>query len=103
MEHQSNLLREKIQNRKAVICVIGLGYVGLPLAVELARVGHTVVGIDVLQSTVDMIKATRSPIPGIDSKELADLQETNKLNVHLVNGKAFEDSQPEGRLSQYTR
>jgi len=40
-------LRNKISRREAKVAVIGLGYVGLPLAVEFAKVGFETVGIDV--------------------------------------------------------
>lgn len=42
-------LTEKIQDKSAIIGIIGLGYVGLPLAVEYAAKGFTVIGIDVDQ------------------------------------------------------
>lgn len=48
-------LRSKIAERTAVIAVIGLGYVGLPLAVEKAKVGYKVIGLDVQQKRVDMV------------------------------------------------
>ena len=40
-------LKAKLENRTATISVLGLGYVGLPLAVEFAKVGFPVIGIDV--------------------------------------------------------
>ena len=51
-------LKEKIRDRKARIGVIGLGYVGLPLAVEFARCGFDVTGFDVDGSKVDAINAS---------------------------------------------
>ena len=43
------MLKEKILNREAVVGVIGLGYVGLPLAVEKAKAGFKVIGFDIQQ------------------------------------------------------
>ncbi|MBS1834361.1 MAG: UDP-N-acetyl-D-glucosamine dehydrogenase, partial [Acidobacteria bacterium] len=45
-------LKEKIQNKTAKVGVVGLGYVGLPLAVEFGHAGFEVIGIDVQQSKV---------------------------------------------------
>ena len=48
-------LLEKIENKTAVLGVIGLGYVGLPLAVEKAKAGFRTVGFDVQGKKVDMV------------------------------------------------
>ena len=55
-------LKDKIRDRKARIGVIGLGYVGLPLAVEFAKKGFDVTGFDVEASKTDEINAGRSYI-----------------------------------------
>lgn len=46
------------------IAVVALGKIGLPLAVQFADAGHQVVGVDVNQSTVDMVNAAKEPFPG---------------------------------------
>ncbi|HZB40369.1 MAG TPA: nucleotide sugar dehydrogenase [Ilumatobacter sp.] len=46
------------------VCVVALGKIGLPLAVQYARAGMTVTGADVSQRTVDLVSAGRSPFPG---------------------------------------
>jgi UDP-N-acetyl-D-glucosamine dehydrogenase len=51
------LLAEKIRNRTASVGVIGLGYVGLPLAVEFANAGFSVTGIDLQASKVASLNA----------------------------------------------
>ena len=56
-------LEQRILAREAVIAVIGLGYVGLPLAVELARAGLRVRGIDVHEARVQAINRGESHIP----------------------------------------
>ncbi|PIZ66601.1 MAG: UDP-N-acetyl-D-glucosamine dehydrogenase, partial [Candidatus Marinimicrobia bacterium CG_4_10_14_0_2_um_filter_48_9] len=48
-------LLKKIEQKEAVVGVIGLGYVGLPLAVEFAKAGLKVIGIDVNQKRVDQL------------------------------------------------
>jgi len=50
-------LSGKLASRQAKVGVVGLGYVGLPLAVEFAKAGFTVTGIDVSQSKVDEVIA----------------------------------------------
>lgn len=47
-----------------IIAVIGLGKIGLPLAVQYASRGHTVMGVDICQRTVDLVNAGEEPFPG---------------------------------------
>ncbi len=58
-------LRERIANKKARVGVLGLGYVGLPLAVEFAHAGFEVVGIDVQQSKVDQFNSGHSYVKDV--------------------------------------
>lgn len=67
MEMQSTWLMEKIRQQKAVIGVIGLGYVGLPLAIAFAKAGFTVYGFDVDTEKIKTLKAGKSYV--IDSKD----------------------------------
>ena len=70
-------LEKKITGRTAVVAVIGMGYVGLPLAVEFARAGFTVLGIDVDHEKVKIVNSGRSHVLDIKDyqvKELTDLQ-----------------------------
>jgi UDP-N-acetyl-D-glucosamine dehydrogenase len=62
---------ERIQSRQAHVGVIGLGYVGLPLAVELAQAGFTVTGFDVDASKTTQINAGKTYIPDVVEAELA--------------------------------
>jgi UDP-N-acetyl-D-mannosaminuronic acid dehydrogenase len=57
-------LRIKIENRSAKLAVIGLGYVGLPVAALFAKKGFQVVGVDIKQDRVDLINSGISPIEG---------------------------------------
>ena len=61
-------LLEKINSKKACIGVIGLGYVGLPLAVELAKKGFNVTGLEVDSKKVESIKNKKSYIGDIETK-----------------------------------
>jgi len=65
-------LHERIRSRSAHVGVIGLGYVGLPLAVEFARAGFTVTGFDVDAGKIGQINAGRSYIPDVAEADLAD-------------------------------
>ena len=61
----------KFQARRAQVAVIGLGYVGLPLAVNFAKAGYQVIGIDLDQRKVDAINRGESYIGDISADELA--------------------------------
>lgn len=74
-------LLEKIRSRWAKIAVIGLGYVGLPLAVEKAKAGFTVVGIDRNSVRVEMVNRGENYIPDILTSELAHVVNEGKLSA----------------------
>src|SRR2546421_11622379 len=58
-------LLAKAKDRTAVFGVVGLGYVGLPLAMELVRAGYRVLGVDVNPRVVDSLNAGRSHIQDV--------------------------------------
>ena len=64
-------LEDKISNRTAHIAVIGLGYVGLPLATAFAKAGFRATGVDVDRHKVDSIAAGQSYIPDVPTTDLA--------------------------------
>lgn len=74
-------ISEKIRNRTARVGVVGLGYVGLPLAVEYGNAGFSVVGIDLSQGKVDRINAGDSYIQDVPTKEVAHLVEQGRLQA----------------------
>lgn len=78
MTHYDTLM-QRLNNREARIGIIGLGYVGLPLAVEFAEAGFTVVGIDVLPDKVDQLNSGHSYIADIPSERLAPLVKAGKF------------------------
>ena len=72
-------LRRRIDAREARIGVIGLGYVGLPLAVELANAGFRVNGFDIDVKKIRSLAQGRSYIGDVDSKAVAKLVETKQF------------------------
>ena len=77
----SNELGRKIELREARVGVVGLGYVGLPLAVEYAKAGFSVTGIDLSVSKVDRVNAGESYIADIPTAELKPLVDAGKLRA----------------------
>jgi UDP-N-acetyl-D-glucosamine dehydrogenase len=77
----SGTLAEKIADRTAIVGVIGLGYVGLPLAVEFAKAGFDVVALDLDRHKVEAINAGRSYIKDVDSDEVRDVVSRGKLHA----------------------
>jgi UDP-N-acetyl-D-glucosamine dehydrogenase len=75
------LLEEKIRTRQAKVGIVGLGYVGLPLAVEFAKAGFDVTGIDLSDSKVSRVNKGDSYIGDISSATLRPLVESGKLKA----------------------
>jgi len=80
-------LESLIKTKKAKIAVIGLGYVGLPTAVELAENGFRVFGIDIKKERVDLVKKGKSFISDVSSENLKKAVNSGRL-------KAFNNHQP---------
>jgi len=74
-------LEQKIENRTARVGVIGLGYVGLPLAVEFAQAGFRVTGIDLKKRIVSGLRAGRSHIEDVPSSTVRALVRGKKLTA----------------------
>ena len=74
-------LTDKIRRKEARIGVIGLGYVGLPLAVEFAEAGYAVIGIDKDPDKIDILKEGKSYITDIKADVIAKLISQDKLTV----------------------
>jgi UDP-N-acetyl-D-glucosamine dehydrogenase len=83
-------LLQRIEGRSAVVGVIGLGYVGLPLAVEFAKAGFHVIGYDVSERVVGLLMSGKSHIQDVPDAEVAE----------LVRKGAFEATTMESRLSE---
>ena len=65
-------LLNKLNNRDATIGIVGMGYVGLPLALRFSEVGYTVIGFDIDPDKVKRMNAGHSHIEHIDSKHVAN-------------------------------
>ncbi len=77
----AQVLEEKISARTAKVGVVGLGYVGLPLAVEFAKAGFAVTGIDINEDKARRVNAGDSYIADIPSDTLRPLVESGKLRA----------------------
>src|SRR4026207_2167736 len=74
-------LEDKIRARTARVGIVGLGYVGLPLAVEFAKAGFHVTGIDVMESKVAPINKGDAYLQAIPTDELSPLVQTRHLRA----------------------
>jgi UDP-N-acetyl-D-glucosamine dehydrogenase len=72
---------DKLRDGSATLGVVGLGYVGLPLVVEMAKAGHQVVGFDVAEDKTQQINAGESYIPDVPAEELAPLVEQGLVSA----------------------
>ena len=75
-------LKEKIETKTARVGIVGLGYVGLPLAVEFAKAGFHVTGIDLQQSRVDRLMQGESYIQDVPSGDVAQLVKDRSSGCH---------------------
>jgi UDP-N-acetyl-D-glucosamine dehydrogenase len=75
------LSKKDFHNKTAKLAVIGLGYVGLPLAVEYGKAGFEVIGIDIDQSKVDQVNAGSSYIIDVPNSDVKDLVQRGLLSA----------------------
>ncbi len=78
MDYQKQLI-ERFESKTAKIGILGLGYVGLPLAVVFAEAGFTVTGIEPMQSKVDSLLKGESYVLDVSSETVAKLVRAGKL------------------------
>lgn len=76
-----NALLDKIKNKTAIVGVIGLGYVGLPLAVEKAKSGYRVIGFDIQKKRVDWVNQGINYIGDVVDDELKELTKSGKFRA----------------------
>ena len=69
-----NDLERKLRSRSARVAIVGLGYAGLPMAVEFARAGFPCVGLDVDAAKVEAITRGRSPVSNVADEEIEYLE-----------------------------
>lgn len=76
--------KERIKNHDVTVGVIGLGYVGLPLATAFARAGFSVLGFEVDQDKVDTINEGRSPLDDLADEEIDSVTMSGQLEATTV-------------------
>src|SRR5690349_21249851 len=77
----AQVLERKLLDRTARVGVLGLGYAGLPMAVEIAQAGFTVTGLDINRVRVDAVNAGTSPVSDVDDATIRGLLEQHKLRA----------------------
>ncbi len=81
MSNVKQELLRKIADKSAVVGIVGLGYVGLPLAVEMAEAGYKTIGFDVQAKKVDSVNAGHNYIGDIVGDKLKNMVETGFLRA----------------------
>ena len=89
-------LLNKIKDRSAAVNIVGLGYVGLPLALEAAKAGYHVTGIDLSARKVEMLAANQSYVDDISCEEIAERRKDGTF-------RAVGDFSPIGRESDIVK
>jgi UDP-N-acetyl-D-glucosamine dehydrogenase len=74
-------LLERIQNKEAVVGIIGLGYVGLPLLIQFGKAGFPVIGFDIDGKKIDALRRRESYIKHIPIEPISDLFDQQRLDV----------------------
>jgi UDP-N-acetyl-D-glucosamine dehydrogenase len=74
-------LKEKIRDRSAKVGVVGLGYVGLPLAIEMANAGFHATGIDLVKEKVDSVNSGVSYVLDVSSEALQSVVRANRIRA----------------------
>ncbi len=77
-------LEEKIKKKKATLCVVGLGYVGLPTSIFFAEKGFSVIGCDVKEDVVRLVNAGKSPLTDLYiDRRVSSVVKSGKLTASL--------------------
>lgn len=76
-----NTLLKKIEVKEAIIGVVGLGYVGLPLAVEKAKAGFKVIGFDIQESRVNLVNEGHNYIGDVVDEDLSKMVKLGRLEA----------------------
>ncbi len=84
------MILKKIKEKKAEIGIIGLGYVGLPLAIEFCRAGTHVIGLDLDPEKIDLLSQGKSYIKHIPNEDINQ----------LIQGEKFKGSTEHSLISQ---
>jgi UDP-N-acetyl-D-glucosamine dehydrogenase len=82
MEGKSmNSIKKKLMDKTATLGVVGLGYVGLPLAVEKAKAGFKTIGFDVQESKVEMVNVGKNYIGDVVNEDLEEIVKSGLLSA----------------------
>lgn len=76
-----NNLKQKLLNKTATLGVVGLGYVGLPLAVEKAKAGYKTLGFDIQETKVDMVNVGKNYIGDVVNEDLVAIVKSGLLSA----------------------
>ena len=77
----AQVLERKLRERTARVGVLGLGYAGLPMAVEIAQAGFTVTGLDINPIRVDAVNSGSSPVSDVTDETIRELQDKKLLRA----------------------
>jgi UDP-N-acetyl-D-glucosamine dehydrogenase len=86
----SEILKDKIKSKKAKVCVIGLGYVGLPIAVEFALKGYQTLGIDIDPAKIKLIHQKKNYIKDVMNKDF----------LYAINNRLFKATSSYDKISE---
>ena len=76
------MLKKKILNKKAIIGIFGLGYIGLPRSIQFAKKGFEVIGFDIDKIKIELIKKGKTYISTVRSSEI---KKVLKLGFNVTN------------------
>lgn len=79
--HNKNILLKKINDKSAVVGIIGLGYVGLPLGLEFIESGYSIIGFDIDEKKIPVLKAGESYIKHINGNRIQKAVDTGRFDV----------------------
>lgn len=77
----NNEILKKLDKKELSCSVVGLGYVGLPLAVEMAKAGFKTVGFELVQEKVDMVNAGKNYIKDVKNEDLSEMVDLGMLKA----------------------
>ncbi len=81
MSDNAKSVIDRLESREAVIGILGMGYVGLPLAVAAFQAGYRVLGFDVDDAKIEALNAAKSPIERVPDSLLATMREGDRFHV----------------------
>ncbi len=81
MNAVARTLKERLQSRSATVAVVGLGYVGLPLAVAFARAGFAVIGVDADPRRLEQLARGESPVEDVSGREIGECLAADRFRV----------------------